>query len=105
MRTDRCSGRLGGCLPRGVSAQGRVVCPGWGCLPSGVSAWGCLPRGCTPPPMDRMTDACENITFQQPRLLMFFFRLVDMLYWEKLQVGKEFQATFGQDTNGVLKEG
>ena len=47
MRTVRCSGRRGG-------------------LPGGVSAWGgCLPGRCTPPPVDRMTDACENITFSQ----------------------------------------
>ena len=54
MRTVHCSGRLGG----GGSAQGGI------CL-QGVSAWGCLPRGCTPPPVDRMT---ENITF--PQLLL-----------------------------------
>ena len=36
MRTFRCSGRLG------------------------ESVWS---EGCTPPPVDRMTDACENITF------------------------------------------
>ena len=49
---DICSGV---CLPREVSAQGDV-CPGGVC--PGVSA--------TPPPaVDRMTDACENITFPQ----------------------------------------
>ena len=58
----------GGCLPRG-------------CLPGGVSAWvclfgglcprGCLPRGkclpngCTPHPVNRMTDRCKNITLPQ----------------------------------------
>ena len=67
---------LGGCLPRSVclrlSAQ-RGVCPGGACL-GGVCPGSCMPRagrlpkgvsalGCTPPPMDRMTDACENITF------------------------------------------
>ena len=87
MRTVHCSGHLGGggsgCLPRGclpregmprgVSARGRVsaqggcllcVCPG-GCLPGMcVSAWAVY----TPPSVDRMTDACENITF--PQLLL-----------------------------------
>ena len=39
----RCSGRLGGCLPRGgVYLGGGGVCPG-GCLPA-------------PPPVNRMTD-------------------------------------------------
>ena len=62
MRTAHCSDS-GGCLPGdGVSAQRGS---GWGC------PWGCLPRGCpapvhaswdTHPTVDRMTDACENIT-------------------------------------------
>ena len=71
--------RGGGCLPigggsaqkGGVSLAG--VCPGDVC-PSGsaqegegVSAQrgGFCPGGCTPPSVDRMTDACENITFLQ----------------------------------------
>ena len=79
IRTVHCSGHLGGCLPRGG------VCPGWevclgGCLPQGVCLWGvCLPRrwgvlsesvcsGGVHPLVDRMTDACENITF--PQLLL-----------------------------------
>ena len=33
-----------------------------------VSARGGLPRGVHLPPVDRMTDACENITF--PQLLL-----------------------------------
>ena len=48
MHTVRCSGHLGG-----------DVCPG-GCLPGGVY---------TSPPVDRMTDACENISF--PQLLLW----------------------------------
>ena len=54
----------GGCLPaRGVSArQGEFACQGGvylrgGCLPRGVSA--------RHPPVDRMTDSCENITLPQ----------------------------------------
>ena len=59
--------------PRGVSVQGglpRGVCPG-GCLPGR-----CLPggRGCLPqcmlgytPPVNKITDACENITLPQLR--------------------------------------
>ena len=55
------------------------VCPG-GCLPGeGVAAKGCLPGGCLPrgvsapvhagirPFVNRMTDACENITLPQLR--------------------------------------
>ena len=72
-----------GCLPRGWG-----VCPGGGVSARVVSArgvsvqregvypeGGCLPRGCLPregvsarhPPMDRMTDACKNITLPQLR--------------------------------------
>ena len=70
MRTVRCSSRnclpggclARGCLPRGclaggVFAQGGVgVCPG-GCLPGGACA--------RHPPVNRMTDTCENITLPQ----------------------------------------
>ena len=62
MRTSGCSNHLGGCLPlvRGVSARGRVSAQG--CLPwKGVSAGGCLPQ----PPLNRMTDTCENIPLLQ----------------------------------------
>ena len=45
-------GAQGGCLPRG-----------W-VFPGGVSAHGCLPRGMYTP-IDRITQACENITFLQ----------------------------------------
>ena len=78
MRTVRCSGRLGeGCLPRGgVCLEG--VCPRGMSAQGGCLARGCLARGsvcpgevCAQggvhlhPPVDRMTDACENITFAQ----------------------------------------
>ena len=61
------------CLPRGVSALGGpaqgVLALGGVC--SGGVCGGCLPRRgvChTPhPPVDRMTDACENITLPQLR--------------------------------------
>ena len=49
---------------QGISAQ-EGVCPGR-CLPRRMSAQGVSARGCLPhphPPVDRMTDACENITF------------------------------------------
>ena len=66
------------CLP-GVSVQGGGVClprgclPSGGCLPGGCLPWGCLPRGMPAPVhagihtslVDRMTDACENITLSQ----------------------------------------
>ena len=70
MRTVRCSYRLGGCLPGGVSSQW-----GEGCLPVGV----CLPKGegvmpcgmyiprprVRNPPLwtEFLTHTCENITF------------------------------------------
>ena len=46
----------GGCLP----ARGSVCLHGGICLPRGVV---CLPGGaCLQDPLDRMTDACKNIT-------------------------------------------
>ena len=59
MRTVRCSGR-----PGGMSAQGCVSAGGVVCLPVGVCPGGCLPAS-NPPPVDRMTDTCENITLPQ----------------------------------------
>ena len=62
---------VGGCLP-GVCPAG--VCPG-GCLPGGqcllggavsTQGWGVWPGGvCQTPPVNRMTDACKNITLPQ----------------------------------------
>ena len=65
----------GGCLPRGRgyargasaqggSAQGGGVCPGG--LPGGCFCLGVSAR--PPRPVDKITDACENITF--PYLLL-----------------------------------
>ena len=71
-----------GCLPGGYLPRGVCVCQGClsregvsarGCLPRGCLPWGCLPRGVSAPvhagihtsPVDRMTDACENITLSQ----------------------------------------
>ena len=71
----------GGCLLGGVSAQEGVsawgglprgdVCPGWGVCPVG-----CPPRGgvylegvYTSPTVNRITNRCKSITFQQLRLL------------------------------------
>ena len=66
MLTVRCSGRLGGgrCLPRG--------CLPWeGCLPRGRGVCsGGLHSPRSPLPVDRTTDACENITFPQLLLQM-----------------------------------
>ena len=65
MRNVRCSGPLGGrgCMPRvGVCLSGE-----------GVSAQ----VGVHLPPVDRMTDACENITF--PQLLL---RTVKKHWWD-----------------------
>ena len=62
MRTVRCSDHLlgGECLPGGGWCLPRGICPGKvSAHGGGVSAR---------PPVDRMTDACENITF--PELLL-----------------------------------
>ena len=56
MRTVRCRGRLGG--GEVVMVVGVVVVSVWG----GASAYGGVHL---PPTVDRKTDACENITFQQ----------------------------------------
>ena len=66
---------LGGCLLRGVSATGGVSAPGgcllWGVCSQGVSVpIGSAPGGVvsqhalrqTPPPVNRMTNRCKNIT-------------------------------------------
>ena len=54
-----------------MPVRGNGVCLGGVCLEEGVSAWGRQPgRGCTPTPVDRMTDTCENITFPQLLLRM-----------------------------------
>ena len=69
MRTVRCSGRLGGCLPGG--------CLPMECLPQGSPQEGGVCPGVytpwtqkqTPPsPVNRITDRCKNITF--PQLLL-----------------------------------
>ena len=82
MRTVRCRSRLlwgGVCL--GVSAQGGVGpevsasgvsaqgVSAQGVSAQGVSAQGCLPKGgiWQTPPVNRMTDACENITLPHLR--------------------------------------
>ena len=64
-----------GCVcPGGVCPEGEGVCLGGvGVCPGEVSARGCLPRvvsapvhaGIHPSPVNRMTDACENITLLQ----------------------------------------
>ena len=48
-----------GCLLSGGSAPGECLLPG-GLLPGGVCSGECLP-----PPMNRMTDRCKNITLPQ----------------------------------------
>ena len=61
-----------GCVPSAAGRLGGRVSVG-GCPPGGVCPGGCLPGGvCLGgahlPPVDRMSDACENITF--PQLLL-----------------------------------
>ena len=65
MRTVRCSGCLGGCLPKG------------GCLPRGISQHA---LGQTPPPPPALwtkflTHASENITVKKRILLKTFYVL------------------------------
>ena len=73
----------------GGSAQGGLLN---GVSTRGVSAWGCLPRevstpvhaGIHTPPVNRMTDACENITFLQLLLWtvmihLFIHLIIDMV--------------------------
>ena len=36
---------------------------GWGACVAGGHGGGCM--ACMPPPVDRITDACKNITFPQ----------------------------------------
>ena len=80
MRTVRGSGRRGeGGLPGGVCLGGVCpggVCPGvsahWGVSAqgAGVSAWGVsapMHAGIHTPTVNRMTDACKNITLPQLR--------------------------------------
>ena len=64
----------GMCLPRGV------------CLLWGVSAQGGAPvyAGIAPPPVNRMTDACENKTF--PQLLL---RTVNIIRADPLLINKQ----------------
>ena len=64
----------GGCLIRGVSWGCLPGGVGGGCLSRGVSAWGVSAQGvfaqgvsATHPPVDRMTEAWENITLPQLR--------------------------------------
>ena len=70
----------GGSLPRGylpgVSDQGKCVFPG-------VSAQGSLPGwGVCHPPVNRITDACENITFPDGKNnnLQFLFKIKHNTY-------------------------
>ena len=59
MCTIRCSVVSGGGSAQGKCLPTGSVCP-QGCLLTGVSARRCLPRGCTPPPVNRITDRCKN---------------------------------------------
>ena len=62
MPTVRCSSHLGACLPGGVCLEGVYlggVCLGVSAV---VSAQGGVCHTAPPPPVNRITDACENIT-------------------------------------------
>ena len=55
------------CIEVGCVPSAAVAVRGGGVCPEDVSRGG-LPWGGVHPPVDRMTDACENITF--PQLLL-----------------------------------
>ena len=73
--TRMYSSRIGGVSARGgVFASVGGVYPGWGCLPRGLSAWEVSAQGggvsathTHTHPVNRITDACENITLPQLR--------------------------------------
>ena len=65
MRTVRCSGRGGGGVCPGVCLPGRVSAHGGVCLGGGAPARGggvCPNAGIHTFPVNRITDACENIS-------------------------------------------
>ena len=70
MRTDRPF-TVCWSLPRGGSAPGGspcvCVCVGGWFQPGGLPAGGALPALPETPPVDRITDACKNITLAQLR--------------------------------------
>ena len=86
------------CLPEGVSAQGQCVCQGGvypgrclhrGCLLGGV-CWGCTP----PPPVNRITDRCENITFPKLHLRMVTSRYAIFTLFGYLHKGRRIPFLF-----------
>ena len=81
MRTVRCSARLVGVgvCPRGVSA--------WGYLPGGSAYEGVSGQGMYTSPVDRMTDACENITF--PQLLFWAVNISNVKKLKSSNIDKE----------------
>ena len=91
----------GGSLSREVSVQGLgSLSRGWGlCSGVGVSVGGrgevCLhpSRGETPPPVNRITDRCKNITFPQLSLraatsscISLEYTLLEVLILRKINV-------------------
>ena len=65
MRTVRCTGRwVGACIPA-CTGQGVCVYPSMYWAGGVCLSGGGLPH--TPPPVGRMTDACEHITLPQLR--------------------------------------
>ena len=66
MHTVRFSGRLGG---------GRVSAWGIVCLGVVFTCGGCLPNGVEQPPVNRMTDVCENIIISGRILAFYLFRV------------------------------
>ena len=97
MGTVHCSCHLGEGVCQGLSARGCL--PGWG----GGGFWpGSLPGGVYPP-VDRMTDARENITF--PELLLRMVKIQDLQTLPTLcNYGRtRMSGSMSMDTGGGFK--
>ena len=96
MRAVCCTGRLRGW---GVCLWSRVVHP-----PRADTPWSDvpLPSACWDiyPPVDRMTDACEHITFLQQLLGTVNMQLCSLLCFPKLKA-INFKTDFGGETKTI----
>ena len=88
MRTTRICGSRGGVWSQGEYGTRRGYGPGGGIGFWSQIGWGYGPRGRDYPPVNRLTDACKNITFPQLRLraviinsITEFIKLKSLFYW------------------------